>query len=731
MATISSTLALNDSMTPVLRSIVSALESVNATLDRLDATLSRAFDPSAIAATTTAVQATERAVDDVTQSVQATERVQDEVTESVQQTERAVEETERAQDDVTQSVRESSDAAGDLWKKIKGIVAAYLGWEMVKQTVAWSDEITNIKARLDAANDGTQTTAQYMTDIYEAAQRSHAPFQQTADLVGKLRNNAAEAFQNNAEAIAFAEQLNKQFSIAGASQQGAADATFQLIQALGSGALRGEELNSVLDQAPNIVRTIAEHMGVPIGEIRKLASEGKITADVVKNAILGATDKTNAAFAKVPLTFSSAWTMAKNTFEKNMLGLQEVISGAFNTAQFQQMMDGLTSAVSRLASFAIPLVKGFAAVVGFLYDNWSLIAPVVLTVTGALVAYKGAVLGVSAAEAIGKGVKLAMAIASYAKAAATGTEVAATAAATAAQWGLNTALLACPLTWIIAAIIAIVGLVYLVIAGINKAAGTTISATGVIWGALVTFGAFIANLFFGIYNGFLSLLDLLIDPVISIIDWFYTAFTGGFDSIGDACLNILGKIVSGALAVVKPILEIWDWVTGMNSAGAVEAAQRAAEEWGKNPEAKKKKTMKTGFLRSTLGADKSLRTNYSDAWNTGYKEGDSFSGGGAAKNALGLANDPAIQQIMDAQNQGNKLAAQTAKNTTPKAEEDYKYIKEIMAGRATDRLSGTEIRIEMNNNNQVNSSLDLDNIVNELARKLTGAMDSAAEGVHI
>ena len=116
----------------------------------------------------------------------------------------------------------------------------------------------------------------------------------------------------------------------------------------------------------------------------------------------------------------------------------------------------------------------------------------------------------------------------------------------------------------------------------------------------------------------------------------------------------------------------------------------------------------------------------------GYKAGANFADDpmGSIKSALGLANDPAIQSIMDGQAQGNKLAAQTAKNTTPKAEEDYTYLKEIMAGRAVDRLSGTDIRIQMNNNNKINSALDLDNIVNALAQKLTGAMDSAAEGVH-
>lgn len=755
MATISSTLAVNDSMTPVLLSITAALESLNATMDRVHATLDRAFDTSAIDAATSAVrqteqaqetvaqtvQATERAQDEVTESVQATERAIDEVTESARQTDRAIDgvtqsarETERAQDEVTESMRESSNAAGDLWGKIKGFIAAYAGFELVKQTMAWSDEMTNIQARLDLINDGTRTTRELMNEVYGAAQRSHSSLQATANIVGRIGNNAREAFSSNDELLAFAEQIQKQFTISGAGAQEAEFALVQLSQGLAAGALRGEELNSVFEQAPTIIRSIAEYMNVPVGQIRKLAAEGKITADIVKNAMFAATEQTNAKFAAMPLTFSAAWTMAKNTFQMNMLGLQKIISETINQKQFQQIMDGLTNAISGLASFAIPVVKGIAAAVGFMYRNWSFIAPVIFTVVGAMAAYKAVALTTMAIEAISRGIKIAGVIASYAKAAAMGVEASATTAAAAAQWGLNAAMLASPVTWIIAAIAAIIGLFYLAVAAINEVTGSTYSATGMIMGALATLGAFIWNLLVGLYNGLLAILDAMMAPVIGIIDWFYTAFTGGFESIGDACLNILGKLISGALAVVKPIIEIWDWVTGMNAAGAVEAAQNAAENWGKTEEAKKS-TLHSGWLKKSIGADqKSLRISYADAFDGGYNTGASFSGGGTVgggiDNALGLADDPAIQSIIDGQKQGNKLAAETAKNTTPKAEEDYKYIRDIMAGRAVDRLSGTEIKIQMNNNNKINSALDLDSIVNALAQKLTGAMDSAAEGVH-
>lgn len=712
MATISSTLAINDSMTPVLRSIASALAGINAALDQIG-----------------------------TPSIDAS---------GINAANRALQQTEAAQDEVTQSIQESNNAAGELWGKIKGFIAAYAGWELVKQTVAWSDELTNIKARLDAANDGTQTTKQLMQDIYVAAQNGLAPYQQMADLVGKLRSNAAEAFQSNAEAVKFAEQLNKQFIIAGASQQGTAAATFQLIQALGSGALRGEELNSILDQAPNIVQTIAKHMGVPIGQIRDLASEGKITADVIKNAILGATEETNKAFNAMPMTFNDVWTKAKNTFQMNMLGLQQVISDTINSEMFQGLMDSATRAVSTFAAVAIPIVKGTVAVIGFMQRNWAYIAPIIGTVTAAILIYKSAVVALSIAEGINKGIKLAAAIASYAKAAATGAEASATAAATAAQWGLNTAILACPIGWIIAAIIAVIGVFYLVIAVINDIAGTAYSATGIIAGIFAWLGAWMMNtIVTPAWNTILSLAEFLMNvfthPVYSIQKLFYNlleTYTGIMLSMLKAVDPVITGLKNGFLDWVNFAIEGINWLSSAldniglgwgqtalitksttsvaSDASGLRDSLLSAIDPGKAPEGYTSLSdMKLGFLDPNAEADKR------------YQQGADFAKDpmAAINQALGLANDPAIQAIMEGQNVGNKLAAQTAKNTAPKTE-DYKYIKEIMAGKAVDRLAGTEIKIQMTNNNNVSSDQDLDHIVDALTVKLTEAMTSTAEGVH-
>lgn len=711
MATISSTLALNDAMSPVLQSIASALASINAALDQIG-----------------------------TPTMDAS---------GIQAANRALQQTEDIQDDITESIEESRSAADGLWSKIAGFVAAYAGWELVRSTVAWSDEMSNIQARLAQVNDGSRTQGELMQAIYANAQDAHASLQGMADIVGRFGNNARDAFKSNDELLAFSNQLYKMFTIAGTDANGAAAAMLQLSQGLGAGALRGEELNSVFEQAPIIIQTIANHLGVPIGKIREMASEGKLTADVVKNALLSAADETNAKFAAMPLTFSAAWTMAKNTFQMNMMGLQKVLSEAINQQQFQEMMNGITAAVSSLASIAIPIVKGLTVAIGFMYENWGLIAPIILTVLGLMALYKGAVLATAAVELISAGYKAVVAAAQTAYAIATGTATSATIAATAAQWGLNAAMLASPITWIVVAIAALIGLLYLVVAIINRVAGTSLSATGLIVGYLGFFFAFWKNQIAVIWNIILSLAEFFMNvwtnPIYSIKKLIYSlaeTFSGFYMGVLKGLDPVITGIAKGFLWAVNKGIKAINWLgKALNKVGlgwdSINEMKMEGTVAG-NAEAVRQKVL--GALDPGTAPDNyksldHLKMDFADPRayaKKGYDAGAKFASdpGGTINRALGLSNDPAIQQLMQGQQTGNKLAAQTAKNTQPKAEEDYKYLKEIMAGGAVDRLSGTDIKIEMTNNNRINSALDLDNIVKALTQKLTGAMDSAGEGVH-
>ena len=210
------------------------------------------------------------------------------------------------------------------------LAKTFLGVQAVKGLVTLSDTMTQTTARLDMMNDGLQTTAELNQMIYESAQRSRGSYQQTADMVAKLGNLAGDAFNSSAELVDFAEQLNKQITLSGASTQAADAAMLQLTQAMSSGMLRGEELNSILEQTPTIAQSIAKYMGVSTGEMRELASEGAITADVVKNALFNAAEETNAKFAEMPMTWAQVWTSAKNIGTRAIQPVLNAINSAAN-----------------------------------------------------------------------------------------------------------------------------------------------------------------------------------------------------------------------------------------------------------------------------------------------------------------------------------------------------------------------------------------------------------------
>lgn len=206
-------------------------------------------------------------------------------------------------------------------------------------------------------------------------------------MVGKLGTMAGEAFSSNRELVAFAEQLNKQFALAGTGAQGIQAAMLQLTQAMSSGVLRGEELNSVLEQAPTIAQTIARHMGVTVGEMRELASQGRITSQVVKEALLGAAAETDAAFERVPLTFSQAWTMAGNAAVKSMEPALERLNGLLNSALGQRAVNGLIAGLEMLGGAAVSVIDLLAGGAQWVADNWDLVSAVLQFAGGAMLAF--------------------------------------------------------------------------------------------------------------------------------------------------------------------------------------------------------------------------------------------------------------------------------------------------------------------------------------------------------
>lgn len=483
MGRVQSSLVLNDQMSRVLGRINKAMGSVLDSFEAVQRASGRSFNTANIAAARREIGAADAALNEMEQSYR---------------------DCNNQQQQLNRHIGQGTSAAGGLLGKIKSIASAYLGMKTVKGLVGLSDTITQTDARLSMMNDGLQTTAELNDMIYASAQRSRGSYLATADAVAKLGLMAGDAFSSNKETIAFMEQVNKQFKIAGTSAQGIDAAMLQLTQAMDSGVLRGEEYNSILEQAPNIIQAIAKYLDVPKGQLKEMAADGKITADIVKAAMFACADETNAKFESMPKTWSDIWTSMKNRAIKALDPVLAKINQLANSERVQRTVNGLLRAFSVMAVVLAQVFDGVCAVYNFVADNWSWIGPIVMGIVGALLLYKTIMFIISAVE-------VAATIAKLAYAAATGAQVAATTAATAAQYGLNTAIWACPITWIIALVIVLIVLVAIFfeqvmgaiywLGALFKNVGLWIANVAIaIWNSIKNIGLWFANLGLAIWQ---------------------------------------------------------------------------------------------------------------------------------------------------------------------------------------------------------------------------------------
>lgn len=472
---------------------------------------------------------------------------------TVANTERYIRDNTDAQGQFTSAIQESTAASSNLMSSIKGLIAAYATVQSAKKVIDISDTLTQTTARLNMMNDGLQTTEQLQQMIYAAAERSRGSYQATADAVSKMGIMARDAFNSNAELVAFSEQLNKQFTIAGTSAEGVSAAMLQLTQAMGSGVLRGEELNSVFEQAPTIIQTIADYLNVPIGQIRAMAQDGQLSATVVKNALLTAADETNAKFESMPKTFGQIWTSMKNQALMAFQPILQRLNQIANSKAFNQFANSAVGALSQLANVLTTVFDMVVKVGSFISENWSLIAPIVYGIVGAVVAYNAALAINNAIQGVSNFIKGIAAISAVAHGAAITQEMLATTGMTAAQLSFNAALYACPLTWIILAIIAVIALIYIVIGVINKVCDTQISATGVIMGTLATIGAYLFNCIAYWWN----IISAFIEFFVNVWKNPEYAFKAFVVNIANAFLNFCLAIVQGNGAAIGVIVGAW------------------------------------------------------------------------------------------------------------------------------------------------------------------------------
>lgn len=409
-------------------------------------------------------------------------------------------------------------AAGGLTGSLRGLLGTLISIQGVKAVLGLSDEMAQTSARLDRVNAQYGTTVDLNQMIYQSAQASRGAYQETAALVGKLGTLAPEAFKGPDELVAFAEQINKQYVLAGTSAQGAQAATMQLTQALSSGVLRGEELNSVLEQAPTIVHSIGDYLGVSIGEVRALAAEGKITSEVVKNAVFAAAEATNEAFEEMPVTWAQRWTTMKNS------ALQAI----------GPVLDGLGWMADNIEMIGPPLL-GLGAAFGVFW----------IAANGATIAAGATTLLTTATNflSIGFGVL-------------TGN----TAAASAAVFTFNSALMASPVTWVAGGILLLTGVLYGGVAAYNALTDSSVSATGIITGGVASIVAVGGNGFIFLWN-----------TIGSFANFFANVFTHPVASVELLFLDMVANVLGAVSGLAQGIQDVansfgmdWDLTSGIN-----------------------------------------------------------------------------------------------------------------------------------------------------------------------
>lgn len=619
---------------------------------------------------------------------------------------------------------------------IKGAVAAYATIQTLSTALNLSDQLTSTTARLNLMNDGLQSTQDLQNMIYLSAERARGSYQATADAVSKLGLMAGDAFGSSEEIIAFMEQVNKQFTIAGTEAAGIDAAMLQLTQAMGSGVLRGEEYNSILEQAPNIIQAIADYMEVPKGQLKDMAAEGQITADIVKAAMFAAADDTNAKFEQMPKTFSQIWTSFQNTALMAFQPVLQRMNEIANSEAFQEFVNNAFEGLSMVAGIALEIFDLLVGVAGAVADNWSWLSPIIYGVAAALAVYYGWQLAVNAINAITKGIHIAMAIAQMIHAAATGALTAATAAEIAAQNGLNAALYACPIVWIIVLIIALIALFYAAVAAVNKFAGTSVSATGIICGAFMVAAAFIGNLFVTLINFVIDIFVVLWNFIAAFANFFANVFT---DPVG-AVARLFFDLVDTVLSLLQSLASAIDTIFGSNLAGAVQGWRDSLSGWVDDTFGKGTEVM------AQLNADDMHlgRFEYGSAWDAGYSFGEGIDESIANFDPSSLfdTNVPGADDYANLGNYGSgiggigsgvdDIAGNTGKiaDSMDITEEDLKYLRDIAEQEAINRFTTAEITIEQTNHNTVSGKMDLDGVVDGLTDAVNEAVDIIAEGVH-
>lgn len=659
MAQIGTTLKLNDQMTATLSRIDAGLAKVTRSSEGLDAAVQRADN---LMTKLNSVKASAQSA---------------------------------STSDIGDGIRSGAAAAASsvdrLIQKLGALAASYLSIQGLKKAIGLSDQWTGMTARIDMLdkqmNGAAANVDAFRNKIVAAANDSRGSLSSMTELIQRVGMNAGDAFGSSDELIRFANVLQKSAVISGASAQEAANAELQLSQALWLGVLRGQDFRSVASQMPVITGQIAQYLGVTRGEVKKLADDGKLTTDVVKNAILSAGDEVDKKFNQMPMTFEQAANKVRNSAMQSFAPVMERMNQALNSSRGQQAINGIINSISVMADVTSRGMDAVGRIASFVHDNWQGLAPLIFTAAGAMLTY-----------------------------------AVATGAAAAAQAVANSAMLASPIFWIGAAVAFAIVVIGQLVQSILELSGVSISSAGAVAGVVAVSAAAIYNVVTGLVNGVITIGVNLYNLIASFAAVFGTIFNNPVAAIEAIMLSLFNFIVS----IVSAAAGMIDAVFGSNLQGAVSGFQGKVQS-----QINAKITEAGGRPAKTLNAaDYTLkRAGYKSSFFKGASWADTKLSKITAGGAAGIGNI-GYDAASTAANTG-KTAGNTGR-TADKLDdtnETLKWLCDVAEKEAINRFTTAEISVDMVNHNSISSALDLDGIVDGLASKLRTSMASVAEGV--
>ena len=646
--------------------------------------------------------------------------------------EKSIERQVVQQNRLNKATKKTTSSTNQLVNMVRKLSAAYLGIMGVRAVLNTSDTITSTENRLNNMNGGNpQLTQTSMDKIYSAAQRSRSGYNDMLDNVSKSMTLAGDSFGGNIDnAIRFQEIMSKAYTVGGASAAEQASSMYQLIQALGSGVLQGDELRSVREGAPLAYKAIEQFaQGVfnTDESLKELASQGKITSDIVVAAVMdmeNGANNINDRFANTAMTFAQAGKLIQNSAVQAFRPVLQMLNNVLNSSIGQALINGIGQAFVFIANLILWISNLVGNLVTWIVDNWAVISKVLMTLATILgvVLLGYLILNLATVGAL---------IQKY-------TLMGIKAVSAAIQSAISWMTLCLPLTIILA-------LLALLIIVVIWVADSFADACGIIVGVIMTAVAFVWNIIVGVINAIIQFLwTRFVEPWIGIIEWVLNVFNGGFNSFGDAVKNLLGNIISWFLSLGTVVTKIIDAIFGTSWTDGLNALKDKVLGWGKNENA------------ITLSREAPVeldRWAYSDAYDTGYDWGssganwvtDKLSGIG---DALKFSNDintevggsylPDINgsaNALDPYNIEGNLSDINA-NTGDMADsmeltnEDLEYLRRIAETEWKKEFTTAEIKVEMNNANTINGDSDLDGIVTKLTDKLYEELNSVANGVY-